>query len=565
MKAIFFTILLGIFATAIYPQQSFVNVSSSMGISGQNGLGHAVGWGDIDNDGDPDLGLSNQEGDGFWFYRNDGDGFTNITNSAGLSGLGANKIIICELTGDDFNDLLIRTRSQTQKLFKSNGDGTFEDISASSGVAGSAIYNIADFDNDGLTDLLSVAGSSYSILYNNGNATFSAPEIISPLPDFMGVAVLDFNHDGLMDIYGTTYAANPNQLLQNNGDGTFTDKTIEAGLVYNDRGHGVDVGDFNNDGLIDVYVGSYSGSRAELCKLFKNNGDATFTDVTSSTNTSGHNDTRTTTFTDYNNDGWLDIFSSHHDFYTYSNTMQKSLLGVMFEETGTEIGLSGEWIGDYFGLGWADFNLDGAVDLFAAGHIDKYRLFKNTNCPGTSISIKLKGIVSNPNGIGARVKVKSGNGEINRFMLPDGGMHDFSELKLIFGLDGAYSADSITVYWPSGIEQQIGTTNAGENLVIVEDTTTTSQPETIVCYEPTKIWPNPVKKELNVSFHSYKNQLIKISLTNINGQTVKTLNNSCIGEGSFPEIYDLSAIMPGVYILTIESSTNSEFHKIIVN
>ncbi len=99
-------------------QQQFQNVTSTNGISGQNGLGHAAGWGDIDNDGDPELAFSNQEGDGFWFYLNEGDGFTNITNSAGLENLSANKIIFCELTGDDYNDLLIRTRSASQKLFK---------------------------------------------------------------------------------------------------------------------------------------------------------------------------------------------------------------------------------------------------------------------------------------------------------------------------------------------------------------------------------------------------------------------------------------------------------------
>ncbi len=175
-------------------------------------------------------------------------GFTDITASAGLSGLSANKIIICELTGDAYNDLLIRTRQSTQKLFKSNGDGTFTDISVASGVSGAAIYNVADFNNNGLTDLLSVAGNNYSIFYNNGDETFSAPVIIAPLPDFMGVAVLDYNNDGLMDIYGTTYGANPNQLLRNNGDGTFTDKTVEAGLVYNASGHGLTVGDYNNDG-----------------------------------------------------------------------------------------------------------------------------------------------------------------------------------------------------------------------------------------------------------------------------------------------------------------------------
>jgi len=228
MKIFSLTLILSTIIIIGFSQQNFQNKTSSMGIGGQTGLGHAVGWGDIDNDGDPDLAFSNQEGDGFWFYRNDIDEFTDITVSSGLSNLSANKIIICELTGDEFDDLLIRTRSSVQKLFKSNGDGTFTDISVSSGISTAAIYNIADFDNDGLTDLLSVANANYSILYNNGNSTFSTPEVIAPLPDFMGVAVLDYNGDGLIDIYGTTYGANPNQLLQNNGDGSFTDKTTEA-------------------------------------------------------------------------------------------------------------------------------------------------------------------------------------------------------------------------------------------------------------------------------------------------------------------------------------------------
>lgn len=68
-------------------QQTFQNVAPALGITGMDGLGHGVGWGDIDNDGDPDLGISNQEGSGFWFFRNDIDHFTNITASAGLSGL----------------------------------------------------------------------------------------------------------------------------------------------------------------------------------------------------------------------------------------------------------------------------------------------------------------------------------------------------------------------------------------------------------------------------------------------------------------------------------------------
>jgi hypothetical protein len=551
-------------AMSLFSQQSFQNVTTSMGISGQSGLGHAVCWGDIDNDGDPDLAFSNQEGDGFWLYRNDLDGFTDITAQAGLSGLGANKIIICELSGDDFNDLLIRTRSQTQKLFESNGDGTFTDISYSSGVANAAVYNVADFNNDGYTDLLSVAGSNYSILYNNGDGTFAPAEIIAPLPDFMGVAVFDYNNDGLIDLYGTTYGANPNQLLKNNGDGSFTDKTVEAGLVYNDRAHAVDVGDYDNDGYVDVYLGSYSGSRGELCKLFRNNGDGTFEDVSSTTSTQGHDDTRTTVFTDYNNDGWLDIFSSHHDFFSYSNTMQKSNQAVVFEEVGPSLGISGEWIGDYFGQAWADFNLDGAVDFFAAGHIDKYRLFKNNNCPGTSLSIKLKGVISNPNGIGARVEVKTTARAYSRFMLPDGGLHDFSELKLVFGIDGAYSVDSITVFWPSGITQQIGNTNAGENLLIVEDTLSTNISIHDTQQTNFKIFPNPAIDFVNISFYLSESNDIIISLLSFNGTHIKTLTNKNLNKGDNNVKVRISGLRPGVYILKLQSGNFIEIKKLIV-
>jgi hypothetical protein len=559
---LFIFILSGI---SLFSQQNFQNVTTAMGIGGQTGLGHAVGWGDIDNDGDPDLAFSNQEGDGFWFYRNDLNSFVNITASAGLSGLSANKIIICELTGDDFNDLLIRTRSQTQKLFKSNGNGTFTDISYTSGVANAAVYNVADFNNDGYTDLLSVAGNNYSILYNNGNGTFAPAEIIAPLPDFMGVAVFDYNNDGLIDIYGTTYGANPNQLLKNNGDGSFTDKTVEAGLVYNDRAHAVDVGDYNNDGFVDVYVGSYSGSRGELCKLFKNNGNGTFDDVTVTTGTQGYDDTRTTVFTDYNNDGWLDIFSSHHDFYSYSNTMQKSNQGVDFEEVAPSLGISGEIIGDYFGQGWADFNLDGAPDFFAAGHIDKYRLFKNNNCPGTSLSIQLKGLISNPNGIGAKVEVKTTAQKYSRFMLPNGGMHDFSELKLVFGLDGAYSVDSITVFWPSGIIQQIGNTNAGQNILIVEDTLSTNIPIIDSQQNKLTVSPNPAGDYVNISFYLSKSNNIFISLLSFNGRYIKSLANKYFDKGYNKIKIGISDLNPGIYIIKIQNGKSINYEKLIVH
>ncbi len=555
------TLLMATGASSGFGQQVFQNVTSPMGIGGQTGLGHAVAWGDIDNDGDPELGISNQEGDGFWFYRNDGDHFTDITTTAGLAGLGADKIIIAEVTGDEFNDLVLRTRSGTQFLFESNGDGTFTDITAGAGIGSAAIYNLADFNNDGFTDLVSVAGDDVSILYNNGDATFSNAVPISPMPDFMGIAVLDYNRDGLMDLYWTTYGNNPNTLLKNNGDGTFSDVTIAAGVSYTQGAHALDVGDYNNDGWVDIYVGSYSSL---TCKLFENNGDGTFTDVTWATGTQGYNDTRTTAFTDYNSDGWLDIFSSHHDFYSYSNTMQKSLEAETFVETGPELGISGEWIGDYFGHAWADFNGDGAIDFFAAGHIDKYRLFENTNCPGNWLMVNLKGTVSNPNGIGAQVDVWAGGQRISRNLLPSGGFHDFDNLQLHFGLDEAAVADSITVYWPSGLVQHAGAMNANQYVMIIEDSTVTGVHRPAAFSGGFSIAPNPANQSTVITFELPQNSRVRVSLFNLNGQRLKNLLNRPLPQGRHRIELDAGGLPNGIYLLQLQSSFSSRVEKLVI-
>ena len=563
MKKIISIIIL-IFSLSIISlaQQNFQNVTGSMGISGQTGLGHAVGWGDIDNDGDPDLGFSNQEGDKFWFYLNEGDHFTNITNSAGLGGLSGNKIIIAEVTGDEYNDLILRTRNSTQYLFESNGDGTFNNITSNAGIASASVYNIADFNNDGLLDLLSVANSSFSILYNNGDATFQTAQTISPYVSFYGVAVLDYDRDGYMDIYHITYGSSPNILLHNNGDGTFSNTTYEAGLGYSGEAHGIDVDDFNNDGWVDVYLGSYSNLG---CKLFQNNGNGTFTDVSNTTGTTGHNDTRTVAFVDYNNDGWLDIFSSHHDFYVYSNTMLRNNGDNTFTEVAGSIGLSGQFIGDYFGQGWADYNLDGAMDLFAAGHIDKYRLFKNNNCPGSFINIHLIGVESNPNGIGSRIEVWLSGQKISRYVLPNGGFHDNSNLDINIGLNGAYSVDSILVFWPSGINQKLWTTNANQFITIVENGTTSVDEKIITNQSFTPIVsPNPISTFGKFEFNLTQSNQITVAIFDLKGNQLKLVKHEKMSAGWKSIKFDINDLSNGIYLIKAIGTNFSDIRKFVV-
>ena len=133
-------------AWSAHGQQTFHNVAPQLGITGMTGLGHSVGWGDIDNDGDPDLALGNQGGSGYWLFRNDGDVFTNITSSAGLNGMNANKTILAEFTGDRHNDLLIRNFGawEYSSLFENEADGTFSNITNQAMLPDSGAYNVAD-------------------------------------------------------------------------------------------------------------------------------------------------------------------------------------------------------------------------------------------------------------------------------------------------------------------------------------------------------------------------------------------------------------------------------------
>ncbi len=443
---------------------SFHEVSAQMGISGQTGLGHAVGWCDIDGDGDCDRAFSNQNDGCFWLYQNDDSVFVDITSLADLSGLTAYRILWGDVTGNDRPDLIVRTWGSGQRIYRNDGNCHFTDITGSSGIGGSG-YALADFNNDGSIDVLSFTSSSCGIYHNSGFGTFSY-SLVSGSNDFQTATCFDYDLDGWVDIYAGTYGANPSRLYRNLGNGSFEDVTAAANVEWNGGTSGVASGDYNNDGYLDLHLGNTS---APGCKLFRNQGNGTFLDVTSAAGVVGYTDTRTVNFLDYNNDDFLDIFVSNHDFYVYSNQLYRNNQNGTFTDVGAAMGLSGQWMGDYFGTGWADFNRDGAIDLFAAGHIDKYVLFRNDSCPGNYLVVRLIETTSNYHGIGAVVKVWISAQCLTRFVVAGEGRHDFHSYEVEFGLDTYSAVDSLHVLWPSGFFSRLDSViAANQYLTIVE-------------------------------------------------------------------------------------------------
>jgi len=318
-------------------------------------FGSGVAWIDYDNDGFPDLYFVNgAPGAANVLYHNNRDGtFTDVTQKAGVAANANPKsyktgVAVGDYNNDGYLDLYV-TAFGPNILYRNNGDGTFTDVTAAAGVAGgptewSTSTGFFDFDRDGYLDLYVVNyldyrlddnpycgyrkegyrmycnptmfdGTADRLFHNNGDGTFTDVSlkagIANPAGKGLGVTFCDFDRDGYTDIYVANDLVR-NFLYRNNGDGTFTDVAYGAGVGFDPNGKpragmGVDCADFNGDGLPDLFVTNFS---EELNALYQNRGDGTFEEVSekaglgSSFLPLGFG----TKMFDFDNDGDLDIY-----------------------------------------------------------------------------------------------------------------------------------------------------------------------------------------------------------------------------------------------------------------
>ena len=406
---------------------TFTNRASDFGVTVPDGGDRGVSAADFDNDGDMDLYVS--AGGANWFFRNDNNQhFADITYSSGAAdwGQGMN-VCFGDYDRDGNVDLLITNQGTGwNELFHNNGNGSFSKVTSGAGLgsyrysSGAAFF---DYDNDGYLDIIIIRGNrdqNYSNLlyHNNGNGTFtemgSAAGVATP-GDGIGVAIGDYNNDGYLDIY-ITEEWQPNRLYRNNGNGTFTNVASQAGVADNGRNVGCTFGDFNNDGYLDIYETTYGGSN----RLYRNNGNGTFSEV-------------------------------------------GSFAGV------------NDW-GNGFGVTIGDYNRDGQVDIFLSNAGQRAKLFKNNGSGNHWLALRLIGESSNRSAIGARVTAfANGKRQIREIC---GGSSYVSEnsLEVYFGLGSASVVDSLIINWPSGIRQRFYNLATNQYMAINEYQSTTPPP-----------------------------------------------------------------------------------------
>ncbi|MCB0292759.1 MAG: VCBS repeat-containing protein, partial [Calditrichaeota bacterium] len=320
-------------------------------------------WGDYDNDGDPDLYVTNAGGENNFLYRNEGGGnFVRIT-SGDLVNDGADSRSASWGDYDNDGDLdLFVSNGGNNFLYRNDGGGNF--ILQNSGPIFDDADNSfgaswGDYDNDGDLDLFVANGSGqHNCLYRNDDwehtfTKISEGDIVNDGGNSWGANWGDYDNDGFLDLF---VGNAPNNLLyHNNGDGTFS-RITDGPVVSGSNGNGAAWGDYDNDGDLDLFVANVGENNF----LYRNHGDGTFERIWDGEIASDHGYSRSCSWVDYDNDGWLDLFvanSNGEDNFLYKNNGDGSFFriwDVPFVNDGGE---------SYTGS-WGDYDNDGDLDLF---------------------------------------------------------------------------------------------------------------------------------------------------------------------------------------------------------
>lgn len=443
-------------ATADASSLHFTDVTDRAGLArGDYGMGIAVG--DYDNDGDPDLYITNYGPNRL--YRNDGKGtFLDVTGSAG-AGL------------DD-------PRWSTSASFADyDGDGDL-DLFVANYVDFTVAGAKACYDPTGVRDYcgpLQFRPVPDRLFRNNGNGTFTdateSSGVMRADGPGLGVAAADFNGDGRIDFYVANDGM-ANQLWINRGNGTFTDEALLAGIALNADGGpegsmGLAIGDPDNDGDEDIFVTNIT---RETHAFYRNVGAGRFEDARIATGL-GPATARFTGFGtdwfDYDNDGWLDLFIANGAVtiiealrgerfpFRQRNQLMRNLANGRFADITQHAGRAFEPLGVGRGAAFGDIDNDGDVDVLTTNNGGPVRLLLNeTASRFRSLQVRVLGITDNRQGLGARVGLRWPDGRtVWRRVHTDGSYLSASDPRVHFGLGKTIGPSAVMVEWPSGAHE----------------------------------------------------------------------------------------------------------------
>ncbi len=459
-------------------------------------------------------------------YRNNRQGgFEDVTATSGLTrggwGMG---VAVGDYNHDGRPDLFL-TYFTGAVLYRNNGDGSFTDVTAEAGVGNPGRWGTSaafgDYDHDGFLDLYvanyvdldlqhlppfgqgpfcqyrgipvscgprGLQGSRDRLYRNLGDGAFrDVTEELKIDPEgYYGLGVIwgDATGDGCLDLY-VANDSSPSLFYRGDCKGGLTEAGVAAGVAYSDDGReqagmGVDFGDYDRDGLLDLVKTNFSD---DTNNLYRNQGKGEFTDMAGP---AGFGPVSIpflgfgVRFLDFDNDGWKDLFVANghvnpqvdaHSFgvsYAQRPLLFHNTGGGRFEEIGQSAGASFRAARVSRGAALADFDNDGRTDLAITNLDASPALLRNASTAGNWLRIRTVGHKSNRDGFGARVEVTAGGVTQTDEVRAGSSYVSSSDPRLHFGLGKAARADRIVVRWPSGTEDAIQNVPANLEIVVEE-------------------------------------------------------------------------------------------------
>lgn len=427
-----------------------------------------ISWVDINNDGYDDIYITDMglTAPNRIFMNNKTGGFTagQILPEDGVS----MSSTWADVDNDGDEDLLVLNNTRNPNRFYRNDNGTLVADNTKSFTQDVSYYHggaFADYDNDNKVDVFmcNYFPTKYNELHRNTNSGNFVKELTDAIPleanSSLGPTWADYDQDGLMDLFVPNGIGNKNSLFHNDGNGTFSKKN---NIINQEGGKSVGScwGDIDNDGDLDLFV---TNSNSTTNFLYKNLGSGNFQKITNSIVNQGGS-SHGCSFADIDNDGDLDLFVTNDRIrkFLYFNDGNGNFTENRDEAITYNFGLS-------FGHAWSDYDHDGDLDLAVATHSNqKNHIFTNNGNTNKWIEINLKATESNGSAIGTKIFVETGSKTQMREVNSQSGFGGQSSYTQHFGLGNAATINTITIKWASGIIQKLTNVSVNQILEIVE-------------------------------------------------------------------------------------------------
>ena len=475
-------------------------------------------WVDYDNDGDQDFFVTGFEGVNK-FYKNDGDmNFTDISSTIGFfqTDLFTYGVSFADMDNDGDLDAFISNRDgvaddQRNYLYR-NDEGTYIDITASAGLSMSSHLSFCSI-------------------------------------------IFDYNNDGFQDIYiSNDKPDNLNILYKNNGDGTFDDVSEYSGAGIGINAMTTTIGDYNNDGWFDIYI----TNTPEGNELLRNNGDGTFTNVAEATATTFNSVGWGAVFLDADSDGLLDLYVSSD----FDGSVGSFLSAAFYHQQNNETFIIPENIGfqddtrKSYTNAIGDIDNDGKPDIVVGNDIEPNFLWANTTVNENNwLKVKLEGVISNRDGIGNTIEINIDGQSQYRYTLAGEGYLSQNSFYEFFGMGNATEVDYVKVTWTATGEIEIINNIAANQAITIQEGNGVLSVDNNEVID-FKVYPNPsitgifklnISSKMNISIYNTLGMHLfdKLILTN--------------------DVLDLSKFPKGIYIIKVKNEAEIFSQKLIRN